>query len=319
MVGCTFDHRVADAYSAHMFLVSWVEIARGKSSLSMQPSFRRSLIFPRRPGQYDSLLNQLYLPISALPPPPPPPTQPDDDQQQQGAISRVYYMEADCISHLQSLANNNYNNPENRRTKLEAFSGFLWKTLASSVDYNKTNDKICRLGIVVDGRSRLDNGKIMAAYYGNVLSIPFGEKKCEELKEKPLSWAANQVHDFLEGAVTKEHFLGLIDWVEAHRPEPALAKIYATRVREEGPAVVISSGQRFPVAAMDFGWGVSAFSSYYFPWGGEAGYVVPMPSPKGNGDWIVYMHLLKEQLDYIENSDAAELLKPLTSTYLNLI
>lgn len=315
MVGCTFDHRVADAYSAHMFLVSWVEIARGKSSLSMQPCFRRSLLFPRRPGQYDSSFDQLYLPMSALPPPPPQPLE-------EGAISRVYYMEADGISHLQSLANNNnYDDIENgRRTKLEAFSGFLWKTLASSVDYNnKRDDKICRLGIVVDGRSRLDNGKIMASYYGNVLSVPFGEKKCEVLKEKPLSWAANQVHDFLKGAVGKEHFLGLIDWVEARRPEPALAKIYATRVREEGPAVVISSGQRFPVAAMDFGWGVSAFSSYYFPWGGEAGYVVPMPSPKGNGDWIVYMHLLKQQLDYIENSDAAKLLKPLTSTYLNLI
>lgn len=173
MVGCTFDHRVADAYSAHMFLVSWVEIARGKSSLSMQPCFRRSLLFPRRPAQYDSSFNQLYLPMSALPTPPQP--------QAEGAISRVYYMEVDDISHLQSLANNNnYNNIENgRRTKLEAFSGFLWKTLASSVDYNnKRDDKICRLGIVVDGRSRLDNGKIM-----NVLCVPSGEKKCEVLKE----------------------------------------------------------------------------------------------------------------------------------------
>lgn len=161
-------------------------------------------------------------------------------------VGYIFHSSQFSVSHLQSLANNNnYNNIENgKRTKLEAFSGFLWKTLASSVDYNnKRDDKICRLGIVVDGRSRLDNGKIM-----NVLSVPSGEKKCEVLKEKPLSWAANQVHDFLKGAVSKEHFLGLIDWVEAHRPEPALAKIHATRVREEGPAVVISSGQRFPVA-----------------------------------------------------------------------
>ncbi|KAK8559339.1 hypothetical protein V6N13_026765 [Hibiscus sabdariffa] len=48
-----------------------------------------------------------------------------------------------------------------------------------------------------------------------------------------------RVHDFLEQAVTKEHFLGLIDWVKAHRPEPALAKIY-NNGSEEGPTFVVS-------------------------------------------------------------------------------
>ncbi|KAM7481705.1 hypothetical protein LguiB_006288 [Lonicera macranthoides] len=45
-VACTFDHRVADTYSANMFLVSWAEIAQSKP-LSQVPSFRRSLLCPR--------------------------------------------------------------------------------------------------------------------------------------------------------------------------------------------------------------------------------------------------------------------------------
>ena len=52
------------------------------------------------------------------------------------------------------------------------------------------------MGIVVDGRRRLSSGDedkaaVMATYFGKVLSIPFGEKMIDELKEKPLSWVAD--------------------------------------------------------------------------------------------------------------------------------
>ncbi|RVW69895.1 hypothetical protein CK203_059133 [Vitis vinifera] len=68
VVACTFDHRIADAYSTNMFLVSWAEMAQSKP-LSVIPSFRRSLLNPRRPGSYAPSLDQMYVPISALPPP----------------------------------------------------------------------------------------------------------------------------------------------------------------------------------------------------------------------------------------------------------
>ncbi|KAI3466615.1 hypothetical protein Pfo_023278 [Paulownia fortunei] len=313
VVAFTFAHQVADAYSANMFLVSWAEMAQSKP-LSQPPSFRRSLLLPRRPGGYHLSVDDMYVPISALPPPE---NQPQDDDQ--AALSRIYYIKADRVDELQALANmDNSTSKENRRTKLEAFCAFLWKMIVSG--RASAGDKYCRLGIVVDGRNRLIDGdekeaKLIASYFGNVLSIPFGEKKIEELKEKPLNWVANEVHDFLQSAVTKEHFLGLIDWVEEHRPEPGLSKIYAARVTEEEPAVVVSSGQHFPVRKLDFGWGMPVFGSYHFPWGGKSGYVMPMPSPKGNGDWVVYMHLLKGQLELIE-TNAAHVFNPLTSDYL---
>ena len=56
---------------------------------------------------------------------------------------------------------------------------------------------------------------------------------------------ANVIHEFVDIAKIQEHFLGLIDWVEAHRPEPSMAKIYA--MNGDGPAVVVSSGQHLPV------------------------------------------------------------------------
>nr|GMD83120.1 shikimate O-hydroxycinnamoyltransferase-like [Ipomoea batatas] len=318
VVGCSFDHRVADAYSANMFLVSWSEVAQAKP-LSQLPCFRRSFLFPRRPGHYDFSVDAMYTLISSLPPPPA--TEPEALQtDEQSVISRIYYIESEEILRLQSLANSQKGSAKHHRiTKLQAFSAFLWKTIAAGMckDHNFKNLK---LGVVVDGRARLIDGdekkaQLLKGYFGNVLSIPFGDKKIEDLQEKPLSWVANAVREFLEEALTREHFLGLIDWVESHRPEPALAKIYASG---DGPAAVVSSGQQFPVRKIDFGWGKPAFGSYHFHWGGEAGYVMPMPSPKGNGDWIVYMHLQKWEVELIE-AHASHVFKPVTSEYLGLI
>ena len=223
---------------------------------------------------------------------------------------------------MQSLATNS---GDAKHTKLESFSAFLWKMVARAASRdNKGKRVVAKMGIVVDGRKRLGNGggggnkgrkAGMNCYFGNVLSIPFGGKLVEELLEEPLGWVADEVHEFLAAAATEEHFLGLIDWVEAHRPVPGLARIYCGGA-EEGPAFVVSSGQRFPEEKVDFGWGKAVFASYHFPWGGEAGYVMPMPSPIGNGDWVVYMHLAKGQLEIIE-SEAAHIFRPLTWEYLN--
>ena len=215
------------------------------------------------------------------------------------------------------------NENNTKRTKFECFSAFLWKIVAQAASRgNKKGKKvIAKMGIVVDGRKRLCDGDkekeaLMGCYFGNVLSIPFGGKEVEELMEKPLGLVAEAVHEFLAVA-TKEHFLGLIDWVEAHRPEPGVAKIYCGGGSgDEGPSFVVSSGQRLMEGKMDFGWGEVVFGSFHFPWGGQAGYVMPMPSPLGNGDWVVYMHLAKEQLEVLE-SEASDVFRPISWDYLN--
>lgn len=89
------------------------------------------------------------------------------------------------------------------------------------------------------------------------------------------------------------------------------------RVCAEKEAVIVSSGQRFPVEKVEFGWGKAVFGSYYFPLREEVGYVMPMPSSTGNGDWVVYVHLRKRHMEVVEN-EGGNVFKPLTSCYLNL-
>ncbi|PSR85239.1 Anthranilate N-benzoyltransferase protein [Actinidia chinensis var. chinensis] len=325
VIGCTFDHRVADAHSANMFFVAWANMALPKPiPHAHAPSFRRSLLSPRRPPNYDhsSVFDNMYVFISMLSAPP----KDEEEEEEDRLLSRIYYIEAEEINRLQSLASANNNGK--RRSKLESFSAFLWKLIAAGGD---DPNKRCKMGIVVDGRERLNNhsrgggrggGKAdafafpMQNYFGNVLSVPYGEESVGELKEMALSEVANVLHACVEGAAKEEHFLGLIDWVELHRPQKAIVKVYCKEDDDEA-AVVVSSGQRFPVSKMDFGWGQPAFASYHFPWGGQTGYVMPMPSTSKDGDWIVYMHLLKKHLDLVD-SKAPHIFRPLTPTYLNL-
>lgn len=130
--------------------------------------------------------------------------------------------------------------------------------------------KYCRLGIVVDGRTRLYKGEnpssnLMNRYFGNVVSIPFGEKKNQELKDMELSQVADIVRQFLQRAVAKDHFLGLIDYVEAHRPEPTPPKVRLHGMCKDVLGFVVSLGQRFPVKKIDFGFGEPIFGSHCFP------------------------------------------------------
>ena len=141
--------------------------------------------------------------------------------------------------------------------------------VTKSVVMENDNKKIYKMGILVDAKRRLSSGNedksiVMASYIGNVLSIPFSEKMITKLKEKPLSWVVDAVHDNLEGATTNEPFLGIIDWVKAHHPKLALEKIYYSG-SSKGSAFFVSSRQRFPMSKVDFGRDKPSMGSYHCP------------------------------------------------------
>ncbi|XP_059064402.1 coniferyl alcohol acyltransferase-like [Cryptomeria japonica] len=280
VIGCTFDHRIADAYSANMFFTIWAKLSRNDSTASLNPSITRSILCPRDSPAHCAEINNMYVrhcsqEFSQENPHPP------------SLVSRIYYLDVKNIMDLQFNAKKDGKS----NTKLEVFSAYLWKLLISS---HKVKDTInCKIGIVVDGRQHLREIGISANYFGNVLTLPFAESNAGYIKSKPLCWSAGLIHDAIKSAANEEHFQSLIDFVETTKPTPVLAKIYcgADDMESSGPAVLVSSGLWFPLYEVDFGWGKPTFVSYHFPWGAEAGYVMPTHSPLGDGSWIVYMHL----------------------------
>ncbi|XP_010555967.1 PREDICTED: omega-hydroxypalmitate O-feruloyl transferase-like [Tarenaya hassleriana] len=153
IVTCRVDHRIADAYSANLFFVSWAESARSMP-ISIVPSFRRSLLSSRHPPKHSPSMDELYMPLPSVSSPPKPKRNPDSDSDLDEFVSRVFYIEASKIDEIQCLASSEYS----RVTKLEAFCAFLWK-LTAKTKQKSGGARKAALGIVIDGRTRLgDNG-----------------------------------------------------------------------------------------------------------------------------------------------------------------
>ncbi|XP_076913976.1 coniferyl alcohol acyltransferase-like [Bidens hawaiensis] len=299
IISCTVNHQLSDGYSMNKFLVAWAKHAQfGK--ISHIPSFRPSILNPRHPPHHETSLDNLYIPITSLPP---------LSSFEEPLGNRMYNVRAESIERMQSEASTK----ETKRSKLLSFTAYLWKLLADG--NNDVENSISRMGVVVNGRRFLTktnkkNPHLFENHYGNVLSIPYGVASNSDLKTMPLHEVGNLVHGFVAKATYEEHFRGLIDWVELHRPTQAVARIYFGNEKSEGRAVVVSGGQGLPINDMDFGWGKPEFGSYHVPWGSRTGYISTMPSATRNGDWVVYMHLNEKEFQVIERM-APHVFKPL--------
>ncbi|KAI3719836.1 hypothetical protein L6452_20741 [Arctium lappa] len=319
VIGCMFDHKTADGYSANMFISSWADMARSQIP-SMLPSFSRSILEPRNPTTYDNpaLIEKIVATIE------PSFIIPDNDQNHNDhgsddlLVNRIYYIEGEQINKIQLLASEN----GSRRSKLEAFTSFLWKTIGKSMeDLGNDNQRYCNVAIAVDGRRRLSEGdgeekqKLMVSHFGNVLTLPFGGKSSQELVEMSMSNVATEVHEVLHTVTGKDHFLDLLDWVEERRSHMLIPRAFVNKEM----TVIVSSGQRFQfMDEMDFGWGRVVFGSCHIPPSRKDCYVMTLPGPINNSvDWVVYMHMPIKHINYIE-AHASHMFKPVNADYLKI-
>ncbi|CAA7061231.1 unnamed protein product [Microthlaspi erraticum] len=291
----TFDHALGDASSFGKFLTSWSEISRNQP-VSCLPDHRRYLLRARSPPHYHPLLDKTFIKCSEediknIPTPKP-------------LIKRLYHIDASSINALQALATVN----GERRTKIEAFSAYVWKKMVDSIE---SGYKTCKMGWLVDGRGRLET--VTSSYIGNVLSIAVGEDTVENLKQNHVSEIANILHKSITEVTNDTHFTDLIDWIESHRPGLMLARVV---LGQEGPALVLSSGRRFPVAELDFGFGapfLGTVCSTIEKIG--VGYLNQRPSACNDGSWSVSAIVWPELAAALESDSVFQ---PMSAKHLQL-
>ncbi|CAN8303747.1 unnamed protein product [Cochlearia groenlandica] len=277
----TFDHALGDASSFGKFLTSWSEISRNQT-VSCVPDHRRSLLISRSPPCYDPILDKTFVKCSEeeiknIPTP-------------KTLIKRLYHIDATSVDALQALATINGES----RTKIEAFSAYVWKKMVDSIE---SCHRTCKMGWLVDGRGRLET--VTSSYIGNVLSVAVGEATVETLKQSHVSEVANIVHKSITEVTNDAHFKDLIDWIESHRPGLMLARVV---LGQEGPALVLSSGRRFPVAKLDFGFGapfLGTVCSTIEKIG--VAYLNQRPSASSDGSWTVSAILWPELAAALES------------------
>ncbi|KAE9446306.1 hypothetical protein C3L33_21794, partial [Rhododendron williamsianum] len=196
------------------------------------------------------------------------------------------------------------------RTKIEAFSTYIWKVMVRAIDEGHPK---CKMGWLVDGRTRMcEDSNTMSNYIGNVLSLAFGEASKVELETGGLTDIAKICHDAISKVTNRAHFLDLI---ECHRPGLMLSKVVLGRA---GPALVVSSGRRFLVAELDFGFGSPARGTVCSAIQRiGVGYVNQRPSARGDGSWTVSAIIWPELAAALE-SDSDRVFQPMTADHLQL-
>ncbi|EPS71697.1 hypothetical protein M569_03062 [Genlisea aurea] len=282
----TFDHLLGDASAFAKFLSTFSEIALRKP-VSCSPDHTRNLK-PRNPPVYDPAMDDSFvactmeqirnMPTIALP-----------------LIKRLYRVEKASIERLQGLAGEN----GTKRTKIEAFSSYIWKIMAASI---KNKGKRCRMGWLVDGRRRMSS-KSMENYIGNVVSIASGEMEVRAIRESSIADMAETVHRSISEVTVESHFRNLIDWIECKKRAGGL--VSSKLVLGDGgdcPCIVVSSGRRFPVREVDLGFGnpvLGTVCSSVERLG--VGYINQREGGSGDGSWTVSVILWREMVDAMES------------------
>ncbi|KAL8499540.1 hypothetical protein ACS0TY_022475 [Phlomoides rotata] len=296
----TFDHALGDATAFSKFLITWSEIAM-KKPISCSPDHTRNLP-PRFPPTYNSSLDEEFttctmeeicnMPTISI------------------LLKRLYYIDNSSIDRLQRLASAN----GNKKTKIEAFSAYLWKVMADVVNKKHSN---CKMGWLIDGRTRLSkNENTMSNYIGNVLSLAFAESDVTDIQQGSIADIADIVHKAITMKSDEAHFMDLIDWVECHRPGLMLSK--SVLGCKGPPALVISSGRRFPVAELDFGFGspvLGTVCSTIERLG--VGYINQRQSASSDESWTISAILWPEMVEALE-SDPNHIFQPMNLTYIPL-
>ncbi|KAJ6701474.1 TRICHOTHECENE 3-O-ACETYLTRANSFERASE [Salix koriyanagi] len=266
----TFDHALGDASAFGKFLVSWSEIARRKS-ISCMPDHRRNLL-ARCPPTYDPSLDQTFvkctveeiinMPATLI------------------LLKRLYHIDISSIDRLQQLACAG----GNKRTKIEAFSAYVWKIMVTTID--KRHKKV-------------QDGMVKATI--------------AELERGSISDVAGNVHESISKVANEAHFLDLIDWIECHRPGLMLSNVVLGR---GGPALVLSSGRRFPVAELDFGFGGPVLGTVCTTVEKiGVGYMNQRPSARNDGSWTVSAILWPELAAALESDS---IFQPMSASLLRL-
>ncbi|KAJ6849085.1 transferase [Iris pallida] len=163
-VSWTFDHQVTDAYGFSRLVASLCDAARAGQPPSAPVSHERSfLLRPRSPPAFSALVDRTFTALTdaeLL------------DLPQTGVTSRhLYFVEGPTLERLRAEASSG-----SKRTRTEALAAYIWKVMATTIDDDESGGASCRLGVIVDGRTRM--GEDMSGFVGTCCPWRSGRRAC---------------------------------------------------------------------------------------------------------------------------------------------
>nr|GLL29729.1 benzyl alcohol O-benzoyltransferase-like [Ipomoea trifida] len=281
----SLNHAVSDAPGLNKFLNAMVEMARGATSPSVLPVWKRELFSARNPPcvtykhpEYD------VLPQSKAT------TMPSDNIM----LHRAFFFGP---AHLSSLRRSLPPHLRNRST-FELLTAFLWRCPTMALGYHPDDE--VRALCIVNLRSRATGlgSSIPPGYYGNAIAHVAAITTAGELTRNPLGYAVELIMK-VKGVVSEEYMKSLVDFlVIKGRPGYNMTRTY-----------LVSDVTRAGLSEFDFGWGkpryggpakgtVAGFHIPYTNKRGEEGILVPIRLP------AIAMDRFAKEIEKLESDES---------------
>ncbi|MCO5584324.1 hypothetical protein L7F22_038248 [Adiantum nelumboides] len=270
-LGVAHSHVVCDGTSLWHFLTSWAEIARGEPKLSLVPVHTRTLLKLDNPSA-----KKAFLIVEGV-----------EEDTSHGSTEKedlmLFHFSKETVKKLKAQVHG-------ERSSYEAMCAHIWKH--ASVARGHAKDKEVSFIHVVNMRRRL-HPPLPQGYFGNALMWTTAVAAAGELQEENLAVTADRIHASV-AACDDTAFKGWLHWLEVHDRQEVF-----TRCNLNGARLRASSSTRFPVFAVDFGWGAPV--AVRCPCMELAGKVIFFPSPDGFGSIDITLALPSPFMRHLAN------------------
>ncbi|KAH7867059.1 hypothetical protein Vadar_028400 [Vaccinium darrowii] len=282
IVAIRANHTMCDALGQLQFMKAVGEIARGASSISVQPVWQREMLSAREPPHVTCAHRE----YSELPD-----TKGAIIPRHRDMVVRSFFFGPKEVSALRKLVPSHL---QDKCSTFEVVTACLWRCRTIALQPNP--DEEVRVLCSVNARGKYFNPPLPVGYYGNAFAMPAAVSTAGRLCQNPLGYALELVMK-AKADVTEEYMRSLADFLATKgRPHIAMVRSY-----------LVSDVTRF--RDVDFGWGKAAYGgpakvkigwvSFYVPFTnkkGERGILVPVCLPGPAMDKFVV------QLDSMLNS-----------------
>ncbi|KAJ3677186.1 hypothetical protein LUZ60_002910 [Juncus effusus] len=277
-LGVGMQHHIADGFSGLLFINSWADLARGASSIAVQPFIDRTLLRARDQP------SPSFPHIEYQPPPSMAATLPSSlmISNKSPPLTAVNIFRL-TSSHLSKLKEQQP--PSSMRISTYALlAAHVWRCVCLA--RKLPSDQMTKMYVATDGRTRL-SPRLPEGYFGNVIFTATPIASSEEV----VAGAAQKIQDAL-AMMDAEYCRSALDYLEL---QPDLASLVRGAHTFKCPNIGLTSWVRLPIYDADFGWGRPVFMGP----GGIAyeGLAFVLPSPIGDGGLSVVISLQAEHME----------------------
>ncbi|KAK4785999.1 hypothetical protein SAY86_002688 [Trapa natans] len=293
VIGFTAHHSVADGQATSNFLVAWGKACRGLDIGPLPIRDRSSFFIPRDPPavefdhfttEYTSrkIYEEEMARLSCI--------EPNDI-----VMQRVHFS-VDFLVKLKARAGSADESRPRRYSTFVCLVAHLWRAITRA--RSLSSDDTTQLSLSVNGRSRMNNPRVLNQYFGNLVLWAVPKARVKDLLREPLPYAARLINDAIT-MVDGGYFQSFIDFAATKLRSDAEAVDVIPTAAVDKPVVCpdleVDSWLRIPFYDLDFGCGSPyVFMPTYLP---NEGCILVLPSYVGDGTIDVFAPVFKDQLD----------------------